>query len=535
LSPPVYHLVHSLFEKRSLVDRLRGRDHRIASLDRIAASREVGVIPDLLALLVADESLAPYVARTIAELARDVTPVQLSSLDEDVRRSSFSEWSATWRQLAPGMVSRLAQAFQLDVVVIGLVTSHANGFVRAAALEVLAQRTGGEEIPFLSLRANDWVEPVAARASELLISRLRPDNRHAVLNALPFIVRMLRQDRRDHSGIESALKSALISDSGIDALAHSKEFGTLVRRTMYKLTAGGTDSERAFVNAVLKDPDAVVRARAIQSVAADPSFEDRAATLERLLREDPVPAVRKLALAVFSEHMPERVAEVFPQVLLDRAASVRGLARFIVDARQLPFVPRAIYVDGLAGSFPGQLAAAIQGVGETGIGADAALIAPFLSSGTPRIRRSALRALAKLHAEGAVSAAIAALTDTASSVRSAAVDILTTNARRVDFDIVSRRVRAVSDPRGRSNLLRLFLEAPKWDTPVFLLEALTDPDDDVRASAARLVERWIQVFNRDQTQPTTTQLQRISALLDAVAPRLPEKTAKWLRFSLKPM
>src|SRR5690606_13058792 len=103
--------------------------------------------------------------------------------------------------LAPAAIARLAQAHELDASIIGLFASHANGFVRAAAVEVLAQYNCGQEIPFLSLRVNDWVEPVAARASELLVSRLRPDNRHAVLNALPFIVRVLGQHRRDHDAI----------------------------------------------------------------------------------------------------------------------------------------------------------------------------------------------------------------------------------------------------------------------------------------------------------------------------------------------
>jgi HEAT repeat protein len=535
VSPPIFHLVHSLFEKRSLFDRLRGQDYRIASLDRIAASGEVRVVPDLLALLATDDALAPHVARAVANLARDITPVQLSWLDEQVRRSSFSYWSPNWKQLAPGAVSRLAQAFQLDAVVIGLLTSHANGFVRAAALEVLAQSTSGEEIAFFSLRANDWVAPVSARATELLISRLRPDNRHAVLNALPFIVRVLRQQRRDHSGIERALKFALLSDGGKDALARSKKFGTLVRRTMYELTAGGTDSERRLVNAALKDPDAVIRARAIRSVATDSNFEDRAQTLERFLRDDPVPAVRRLSLALISQHMPERIAGVFPQVLLDRAASVRGAARFVADTHQLAFVPRTVYVDLLVGGLAGPLAAAIEGVGETGTRADADLIEPFLSRNRPRIRRSALRALAKLDGERAISTAIAALADDASSVRSAAVDILATNATGVDFNIVNRRVRSLSDPTARRNLLRVFLEAPKWEAPVFLLEALTDPDDDVRSSAARLVDRWIQSFNRNQTQPTAQQLRRIGELLDAVASRMPEETATMLRFIIKPL
>ena len=69
---------------------------------------------------------------------------------------------------------------------------------------------------------------------------------------------------------------------------------------------------------------------------------------------------------------------------------------------------------------------------------------------------------------------------------------------------------------------------------MLLLETLTDPDDGVRTVAVRLVDQWIETFNHNQTQPTPMQLQRIGALLDSVASRMPEKTAKMLRFSLKP-
>jgi len=45
----------------------------------------------------------------------------------------------------------------------------------------------------------------------------------------------------------------------------------------------------------------------------------------------------------------------------------------------------------------------------------------------------------------------------------------------------------------------------------------------------------IENFNRNQTQPTAKQLHRIGALLDSVAPRMAEETAKMLRFSIKPL
>ena len=113
----------------------------------------------------------------------------------------------------------------------------------------------------------------------------------------------------------------------------------------------------------------------------------------RLLADDPVPAMRKLTLALISEHMPERIAGLFPGVLFDRSTSVRTFARFVIAVHQLPLVPRALYVQGLAGILPRRIDAAVEGVGETGTRADADLVAPFLRSAAPRVRRAALRAL----------------------------------------------------------------------------------------------------------------------------------------------
>ena len=164
VSAEVNQLVRSLFEERSLLDRVRGQDRRIASLAQIAASGEVRVVPDLLPLLAADDSLTPHAARTIAELVREVTPVQLSWLDEQVRQSSYANyWSGAWQKLAPGAVSRLAKKDDPNPTVIGLVASHANGFVRAAALEVLAQRAGGQETPIL-VASRKRLGPTRSRA-----------------------------------------------------------------------------------------------------------------------------------------------------------------------------------------------------------------------------------------------------------------------------------------------------------------------------------------------------------------------------------
>jgi hypothetical protein len=528
-------LVWSLYERRRLLDRVRSHGDRTTILKRIAESRQLGLVPDLLPLVLIDEPLAPEVGRTIAALVQDATPLQFAWLDEQIRmwRHGVS-WSDAWHTANPETVSRAVQAPRLETVAIGFIASHRNGFVRAAVLEVLAQRVDCREIPFLCLRSNDWVEPVAARAVELLVSRFRPENRHAVLDVLPFVLRMFRMRRRDHARVEQALVTLLLADGGQAALAHGASLSTEVRRAMYGLMMRTGKVPRPLVDAALNDSDAVIRARVLRVVAGDSGFERRGAMFDRLLR-DAAPVVRRLALAGVSEHEPERVAALFPDVLLDRAARVRALARFVARAHRLTLIPRDIYVEALSSSLPTRLSAAIEGVGESGGPADADLIEPFSGATKPRIRRSALRAIAKLDPPRAVALALAALADDAPSVRAAAVGILANNARLVDFDVFRRRVSSLPDPQVRGSVLRVFLEAPKWDAAAFLLATLTDPDEIVRRSAGGLVARWIEGFNRTQIQPTESQVRRISELLDVVGSELSDDSARMLRFSLKPL
>jgi HEAT repeat protein len=255
-----------------------------------------------------------------------------------------------------------------------------------------------------------------------------------VLDALPFLVRVREQRRRDPGEIERALRSVLFAE-GEDTLARASELATPVPRVLYQmLAADGAPSRRRVVAAALADPDVAIRSRAVEALTDDAGVEDRAGLLERLLRDDPIPAIRRLALTLISERMPDRLLRALPDVLLDRAAGVRGLARFIARTHGLPFVPRDVYVEALATLPPARIGAAIDGVGETGSRVEAGLIARFLTADRARIRRSALLAIARLDPDPALPAALAALADGAASARRAALAILVTHSGRLDFD-----------------------------------------------------------------------------------------------------
>ena len=325
----------------------------------------------------------------------------------------------------------MARRSASDPLVIGLFASHGNGWVRAAALEELARATDGREIPFLALRANDWVTPVAARAGDLLVSRLTEDNRSAALDALPFIARVLGQRRRDHTALSTTLRQVLVSDGGVEALDRAGTFDRSIRRFLYELLAAeGSAVESRAVSAALTDRDAIIRVRAIARITAATAI-DANAVLDQLLRDDSAPVVRSLALTMLAERAPTRVKERLPELLFERAASVRRIARYLVTALGMPLALRNVYVEGLSDSSTQRIAASIEGVGETGTREDVDLLTPFLHASMPRLRWLALRACVRLDMDRSLSLAVAALTDTASSVRREALRTLARNPRRV--------------------------------------------------------------------------------------------------------
>jgi len=466
---------------------------------------------------------------------RGLGPSEIAWLDEQARVDSYGCRDDAWWRLTAAEVPRVAEIAGHDPHVLSMLASHPRGLVRAAAVEALSAINSGDEIPFLALRANDWVEPIAERAAALLAARLRPENRHAVIDALPFIVRMLGRRRRDHRRFAEATRSVLLSDDGQMLATRLSTFSPEVRRLAFRLVSSDiTSLDHPLFTASSADDDAVIRRWTVHSLARYDDTEALVALLIDVLTRDRAPIVRKEALSVLAEHRPDRAIGVLPDALMDPSGRVRALAQFLALQRNLRPGPRDVYLERLTSSSPRLLVAAIEGLGDIGSREDFDAVRPFVDAAAPRVRRAALRAGVRLDSERTVSVAMEALSDDAPTVRSEALTVLTTNRHLVDFDVVRARLRTLTDPRARQNSLYLLREAAKWDAVVYLLEALGDSNPEVRRTASQLVDAWIRDFNQSQTAPAPQQLQHIRALLEATESNLTKRTAELLRFMLKP-
>ncbi len=328
LSDEAVQLIRSLDDSPSLFDRARGHDPRRACLARITELGDYRVVPQLLRFFAADNPLSEEVARAIALLVGRLAPAELSRVDLQARSYSCAYGGSddAWWTLSPADVQRLAGLAEAYPAAVGLVASHPSGYVRAAAVEALGTFTTGEEIPFLAMRANDWVAPVAVRAGTLLQARIVADNSAAVLAALPFIMRMLSQRRQDHSQVAESLRRVLASDDGRNLLSRLPTLDPRTRRFAFELLGSDTPSADRILRAALADADATVRRSAIRKLVAMWDDETSTPVLEDLLLRDRGPGVRKEVLTLLAERSPDRVRQLLPHVLVEssRARSRDG-------------------------------------------------------------------------------------------------------------------------------------------------------------------------------------------------------------------
>ena len=523
-------LLGRLHRAPSAFDRLIGRDDRLIAIRTIALEFDYRAVPYIAVFLAGQDALSAEVGAVIPRLAGSLDPARLAWLDSTVRTERSYQSPESWWSLKPEAVPGLIAAHRDDVTIAGVVASHHNGFVRASALESLADQHDGREIPFLTLRSNDWVEQVAHRATELLQRRLRPENVAPVLKHLPHLLRMLGQQRRSHAFTRKALRTVLLSATEATlATADLLSAGDRFRLFDVLLDGDPAESAQVFRHAV-REPHVATRARALRGLPSAIPASESVVILVEALRSEPMGWVRRNMLEALAELGRPHLEAIYPAVLLDRSRSVRELARHFIERYELSWMPRLVYLEHLDAARQRQVAA-IHGLGETGLLTDVGRLAALAADSAPASRRAALRALASLDSASAVAAAATALFDATPSVRSTAAKLLARHQASVDFPTIAARLPAMAAD-ARQTMLWLLSHAPKWDALEALLGSLSDPDPGVHDQAMRLIGRWNANFNRRQQSLSVAKQARLNELLLEAAPHLSPDMLRLVQLSV---
>lgn len=515
LSESTVQLIRSLYAKRSFWETLVHPDPRHEIIQQIWDAGEPAAMLDLLPiLLTANRELALACAKAIHQLLMQLKPVELVSFDEYVRRGYYY-WDVLqpWHSIKPEDLAHFSLMGEASVSLLGIASCHRNGYIREEAIRKLANIETGEELPFLLLRANDWVASIRSSARDLLISRVRPNYVRHILSWLPLVIRLSKTSRDDQSWILNAVEPLLASPEARQMLYQGFESEDhIVRRFCFRiaLRGSGSDLPTAMENA-FKSRDPQVRRAAVQQLASALPNDELKSFLARA-RNDPWMPVRRESLHIYDQKYKEAAEREFHLALLDPNAAIREEAQYFLR-RGGTLDLRAYYCQVLETVTDTRLCAAIAGLGEVGQPNDSSLLERFISDPTPKVRAAALRAVAKLNPNRHLEQFLGALDDPSAKVA------------REGFLALSKRANSVGGPRlweiysrcryahGKRSVLYLFARLTKWDSIAFLIQSLADEDRSTVELSKRYIARWSARYNRSFVTPNTNQLSRLRDVL----------------------
>jgi HEAT repeat protein len=218
--------------------------------------------------------------------------------------------------------------------------------------------------------------------------------------------------------------------------------------------------------------------------------------------------------------------------LLDLHASIREVARFYLG-KLGGFDAGSFYREVIRSGTQGALSSVIAGLGETGTAEDVGLILPWLDHPAAKVRRSVIRAVARLAGDAHVDDLLRAIEDDRPSVTRAARDALRVRVHLVAVGRLWGIYRGDGRPHVRRDTLILLSGLGKWTSLPYLLRACSDDDPQAANKARDLLQVWLSRFNRSFAPPTPEDLRHAVVALQSAHSALDPALVARLQFTLK--
>jgi len=527
LSPSTLDLVKKLVSWPTLKERWNGNRETLAILDRIGRANEPAAIRDLMSFgLVRSEEIRAK-ARLIIRSLFTLIPIEaLQLLDESLRQS----WAhlEDWYGLRPEAIDNIGLNTDSDRVFVGLVTSHRSGHVRAAALRALGADPSDLGVPFLLIRLADWVTEVQIIAENAVQEKLRPEHASAFVGCLGLVDR-LTSNSRFRAEYSQWIDSLLARSDCAQALREGmKGSSCAIRRHCYRVAVQnpGLNIDEVLAQAI-GDTDVLVRKWAFTT--GPDLLPARRDELTSLAAKDSYGPIRRVAFDALLADSPAAFDRLLP-FLFDRSAAIRRECQSVMS-KTAGRSPAGVYRARIQDPGPKNLDISVVGLAETGDRTDAEVILKLLANRSARVRRSVIRALRILGAEGHEATFLNVVsTDVPSVAREAAFTLL--SAWTVPADAVWARAFANTDHRIRMSVLKLLKNAGKWKQLRFYLQAAADSDPGLAERALGMLSQWLEKFNRSFVQATISDLEACVELTETARRRLPASVARQLDFIL---
>lgn len=467
-----------------------------------------------------------------AQLFDALTPADLPGFDQSIRGGrSWVPYSPEWYQLDPEEL-RKEHTDTHDLPLWKVLSCHHSGYVREEAVTQLAAVRGGDELPFLLLRLNDWVPVLRSAARRAVEARMTPEYAERYLAHLALVMRLSEAGRENHRETLSRVFSLFNGMPSSKLFATVRELPGKQRRVALELLAETARDLAPLVLESLAFDDPIVQYWGVRLVAGTLPREQAREVLGRMLGGR-LATLRREALVSWRTLFPEEADARLHSALMDRNASIRDLARFYLSRQGVDVA--AIYREAIEREErPDRLTAAISGLAGVGNAGDGERLVVYLMHPSARVRLEAVKGVARLTDDRHLDLLLARLADTTPRVSSGARRLLTGHLASIGGDTLWQLVVQRGPTHVRRNALYLLAGLRKWDAIPYLIEAAADHDPIIAALAGELVTKWNACFNRSYLSPSRAQIDRLVVALAENRRRFPDVLARQIRFSIQP-
>jgi HEAT repeat protein len=412
--------------------------------------------------------------------------------------------------------------------------SNRSGFERENAVRRLGMLGNPMAIPYLTVRANDWVPQVRVAARDALSNLLRTGNGAAFVACLPAIMHLQTCMRDDHTGLLQAVQDFLLREENVHHLVAGLDDpdARVARLATRLLMERQRMTVPELVAAGLSHKDAVVRSIVIDLLGQLEADDFSAAVIKAL--RDPYMPVRREAFQQLLARDAEAGLRVSRDMLFDTSASIREIAIRQLLAADEPV--EQMYAVALTGDHDRVATVCCVLWGWAFLSSSSRLeqVKQRLDSRFPAVRRSALQAVAKLLPKDAKPHLEAALADESPAVCKEAVRLMVRSDDKPGAD----RLVAIAKTSGLRHVAvaccRVARYGSKWGWLKFILEAYGAIDPVVTGEMfSAEIDAWEIQFNRGSAQPDLGSLQEIVSALRICEARLSSGQIRLLKFTLR--
>ena len=488
----------------------------INQIQKLADSGEPATIPAIASGLF---SPAKATREASSAAVRELVPLvpgnQLGRLSELLGKDAYAYryLSPSWDRVQPQYVKNYF-AETKDVAVAGLLSLHQNGFVREAAVRFLANCQTGQEIPFLLVRQNDWVNSISEQAQRICLEKLSSEYLVHFTHEIDLIFHLLECKRRDLSKMVNQFVDLLVAPTNRAYLKDTvnccsgKHGRTLVSYLLDRKGDHLADTIRAGIDC----QDMLVRAKCTRHADDHLTLAECETMVDHHIL-DKFASVRQEAYELKARLFPDGSNDIWKHCLFDKRRSLRETAIFYLQKANHDVA--ALCRDRLSrdrNNLP-----ALSGLSSTGDTADLELLLGYLAAPFASRRAEAIRGIGRIGSKTDLIKLQTLLLDESSRVVRATHQQLQPIAMSIDSDRLFELIKKCNTLVGRRASLDLLMQQGRWRSLSYLIEASASLDQElIKLSKESIWSNFS--FNRNFTQPSPTQKQQIQQAIDSAQP-----------------